>query len=134
VPTGGHQPICPLSIYALHDFHYLHWMARIVPTSDALRDEDGKLKPVRGMLRLVPDGTQLGGFQAALEGADRDRVDFEKLGAPDEWGGWTVGGSARVRQMIDAKVAVSLHGSALGPVPQLRVAWAALSQTASEDG
>ena len=134
VPVGGHQAICPLSIYALHDMHYLHWCARLVPTPDAARDEEGVLKPIRGMLRLVPDGTQLGGFQAALQGAERDRVDLEQLGPVDEWGGWTVGGSALLRQSIDAKAAVSLHGSAQGERSQLRVAWAAISQTTSEGG
>jgi hypothetical protein len=133
LPTGGHQAVCPLSIYALHDMHYLHWAARLVPTADVPQALDGKLDPVRGMLRLVPDGTQRGGFQASLEGAERDRVDLEQLGQPDEWGGWTVAGSARIHQPIDAKASVSLHGAAMGARPQLRVVWAALTQTTNPE-
>jgi len=131
--TGGPMPLCPLGLYAVHDMHYLHWAARLVPTADVERREDGSHKLV-GMLALVPDGTQRGGFQAQLEGADRSRVDLSLLGPPDEAGGWTVGGYARVRQMNDAKVCVCLHGAAMGARAQLRVAWAAVTQTASPEG
>jgi hypothetical protein len=133
LPTGGHGPLCPLSLYAVHDMHYIHWAARLTPTADIERMPDDSLRLV-GMLRLVPDGMQRGGFQAQLEGAERDKVDFSLLGPPDEQGGWTVGGTARIRQAIDAKACVSLHGSAMGARPQLRVVWAAITQTANPEG
>jgi hypothetical protein len=136
--TGGHQPLCPMSLFAMHDVHYLHWAARLMPTADTEQwgNEDrvgvGFYKPIRGSIGLVPDGTQIGAFQGAIEGADR--VDFANLGAPDEAGGWTVGGTCLIRQLQDAKVAVSLHGSAVGKHAQLRVVWGALSQTTSAGG
>jgi hypothetical protein len=130
--TGGMQPLCPLSIYALHDVHYLHWVARLVPTPSTDVDAEGKPKRIRGMFSIVPDGTQRGALAAGLMGAERDRVQLERLPEMDRWGGWTVGGAARIQQMLDTQVGVTFHGGALGQGPQLRVAWAAVTQTNTE--
>jgi hypothetical protein len=130
VPQQGARQFCPMSIYALHDHHYLHWAARIVPahSSEAEKGVDGS-PAMRGCIRFVQDMTQQGCLAAAIEGAERDRVDVDQLGAPDAEGGWTVRGSARVRQMIDGHVAASLHGTAGG----LRVLWAAMTQTSGPE-
>lgn len=130
--SGGMQPLCPLSIYALHDVHYLHWAARLVPTPSTAAGEDGRLKVIRGLFSIVPDGSQRGALAAGLVGAERDRVTLDQLPEPDRWGGWTVRGAARIQQMLDTQVGLTFHGGAMGTGPQLRVAWAAVTQTNTE--
>jgi len=128
-PLPAAQPgaVCQMGLYAHHDVNHLHWLARLHPSDEAF-GADGVLGRLAGSFKLASDASQMGALVADVDQAERGRVDVAALGDPDEAGGWTVGGRARIRTNIDGYVGLCLHGAARG----LRVVWCAVSQTRAE--
>lgn len=109
-PTRG----CPMLLFVTTGVKFVHWAARAVPTEE----------PQRGVLRL----TSHGAVQAAGVGglsASAEAVNLATLGAPDEHGGWNVGGQSAVSLSQDGYLSLSLYGACSG----IKVLFTAVSCT-----
>lgn len=116
---------CPMTLYAFKELQALHWAARIVPASQAVADQMAEGKGV-GTLRFTGDTGQCVGFAGGIMNTGGCYIEAQKLGKPDERGGWTVGGSTVLQVQTEGLFACALYGAAAG----LRVVWAAVSQSA----
>jgi len=112
---GAPRRMCFMKMYAFGDVPHLHWQARLVPTG----------AKIAGNVGLVADAGQRGVQLANVEAAERSRVDLSKLTAADAHGGWTVGGTCFVRQLMEGPAAFALWGAGTG----IAVQWMALTQT-----
>ncbi len=122
----AHRHVCPLTMYVDPAFKVLHWTARLVPEAKHLDDAlDGKFAP-EGSLRFAIDKTQRGAFSAAVTALEAPPTGKE-LGKADQYGGWTVGGRARMDTVSDGYYGFSLYGAIAG----VRVACLAASLTAA---
>lgn len=105
---------CPMLNFVTPDTQSVTWRARLAP--------NGKGGKPSGILRLVPSTAVMGAISGGLS-ADGMPVDVAKLEAPDQWGGWTVGGVARCSPTIQGYFASNLYGYLSG----VRVLWSAVS-------
>lgn len=94
----------------------VHWRARVVGEKDGRR---------LGQLRLVADTAQATAQNAHIAQGLAKPVDFAQVGAPDERGGWTVGGEVQLNVPMSGHYGFALYGTG----PGLRVTWAAASVT-----
>ena len=132
-PIGSAVPkmACPMMLHVMAGdmLRKLHWAARLVPESDEAmeailaRVEAGE--HLVGALRLCPDSGQPGAFSGGFGSAADTSIDVQKLGKPDEEGGWTVGGTATLQVGVDGFFGCCLFGM----MPGISVAWAAVSQS-----
>lgn len=107
---------CPLALYAVPQYPRLHWVVRLVPDVESVRNE--------GHLRVAVDTAQVGAtavghrpLVSPLNAAD--------LGEPDRAGGWTWRGTSEVTLPTEGRlIALMLYGALRG----VRVAWWAVSQ------
>lgn len=106
---------CPLILFAEAAYPNLEWVARLQAEL-----EGGRC----GSLRLATDTAQAGGGAAGLS-PEAGPVQVQKLGDPDETGGWFIRGRARVMLPSDMFLALQLYGQVGGA----RVRWFAVSQT-----
>lgn len=112
----------PLAIFAPGDPHRsLHWAARLVSFADAPETRTGQLR----LAALSAYWTQNRGTVSEAGGASRNLVEIAKIGKPDEHGGWSVGGKARLDVPMPGFYGLGLYGAALG----MRVAWLAVTLT-----
>jgi hypothetical protein len=130
-PLGTSSPrlTCPMVLYVARDANpsvatarRLYFAARLVPDAETL-EAVGQGKQLSGMLRFSPDSGQPGTFSGGV--GDATAVDPKQLPPPDERGGWTVYGQARVSSPVDGMLGLGIYASA----PGLLVAWAAVSQS-----
>lgn len=122
---GAPRLFCPLALWLTPAHRLVHWCARLMP--DPRRAEEAKdkgLPDLAGFLRLASDSAQASVLQAAVA-ATAQPVDARTLGKADAYGGWTVGGEARISPGLDGHYGFSLYGT----MPGVRVAWAAISVT-----
>lgn len=123
--SGTPKMNCPLALYAFKDLRTINWCARVLPMTpaDMKRAIDGQMP---GGLRFTGDSGQLGGFSGGINNTNTSNIEARRLGRPDEDGGWTLSGSALLQVQTEGIFTCALYGHA----PGLRVAWAAVSQTA----
>lgn len=112
VSAGG----CPLVLQVASGYPVIHWLARLLPVPDAGN--------ISGMLRLAGDTAQIGAGTLGLS-LDHGPVYADGLGAPDEHGGWTIGGRCKASISGDRIFAMQLYGYLSGA----RVLWLAASQS-----
>lgn len=128
VPLSGHtfRHVCPLTLFLDPTFKILHWVARLVPEANKLDAAlDGQFAP-EGSLRFAADQTQRGGFAAACTALQAPPTGKE-LGKADQFGGWSIGGRARVDTVSEGYYGFSLFGA----LADVRVSWLAASLTAA---
>lgn len=126
---GVPQFVAPLAMLLDHTFGHLEWRARLVPEETIHSTTLGRLvaPPLTGHIRLLGDSSQSPIASAPVVDAERNRVDFARLGELDEAGGWNVGGQAACSLALGGGMfAFALHGFCHGG--GLRVVWAAVSQ------
>lgn len=132
-PIGFTVPTmcCPMVLHCSNadNLQTIHWCARLVPENEqALQSLTDRLKEggkLNGMLRLAGDSGQPGATSGGFSATAQASVKVEQLGMPDEDGGWTVGGQAKINMPGTGHLGLGLWGS----VPGLAVAWAAVSQS-----
>ena len=108
----------PMTIYVAPEYRSLSWAARLMP-------DDPTQKGFNGQIRLATDTTQMhANTSAGVSGQGNAVIDFSKLGALDEYGGWVVRGEATViTSGIGGHFGLGLYGEGAG----LRIVWAAVS-------
>jgi hypothetical protein len=130
--TTAPRMCCPLALYVTRAIPgvpsacRLNYCARLVPESSEVLEHVRAGGRIAGTIRLAADSGQPGAHAGGLGASDDTAVDAAALPRPDEDGGWTVYGGARIDSPVDGIFACGLYGAA----PGLRVAWAAVSQSA----
>lgn len=116
-------PCAAMLLYTVSGLHTLNWSAKIVPTPKLLEEMKAGKNP-SGLIRLVTDSGQVGVSAGGLSNTDASVVDLSNLGEPGT-DGWIVQASARTDASSSTMIGYTLYGHAR----EMRVAWAALSQT-----
>jgi len=130
-PLGTNSPrlTCPMMLWVARDSNpavayarRLYFAARLVPDAETL-EAVRQGRPLSGMIRFSPDSAQPGTHSGGV--GETTSIDPKELKAPDEYGGWTVYGQARVSSPVDGMLGLGIYASA----PGLLVAWSAVSQS-----
>lgn len=118
--------VAPLTLYCSASFAFVHWAARVMPSSEQYeRIENSEKGVIQGFLRFIADASQAipnkAGCQPVVE-CDLSTLDNRTV----QERGFIVRGSAKVSIPGDGHYGFALYGAAAG----LRVVWAAASQSA----
>lgn len=119
------KAVCPTMLYVVPGFTFLHWRARIQLDAALLGDRLTDVPPLEGSLRLVNDTAQACTVGGGMSAVGDTVVYLSKLGQPDERGGYTIGGSARLNTVMENYHGFALYGVGRG----VRVVWCAVGQS-----
>lgn len=101
----------------------IHWCARVVLEREALEQVRAGQKPL-GLIQLAADTSQPAAMSGGFISGPGNVQHGDKLGEPDQEGGWTLHGSGLIAPPCDGFAGLGLWGHLQG----CRVAWAAVSQ------
>jgi hypothetical protein len=115
LPAGAPVLLAPLTMYLSTEARGVVWRCRLVP--DGQRRER-----YEGFVRFAADSGQRSPLKGAYTEAQEDKpVMTRDLPAPDEDGGWTVGGKGLAGFSVEGHYGFGIYGTA----PGLRVVWVA---------
>ena len=117
-------PCGPMVMHVIPNLHTVNWVACIVGTPALLAEVAAGKKPI-GLLRLVTDSGQRGLQSGGLSNQEESVIDVSTVGDPSPEGTWIIRGRGRIDASTDLLLGFTLYGHA----HEMRVAWAAISQT-----
>ena len=119
-------PCAPMVMFTVPGLPVINWCAKLIATPKLKKEMANGQHPI-GLLRLVADGGQAGTSSVGLANTEQSVIDLSTMQAPADDGTWIVRGRAKMHAPTSSFVGYTLYGHAR----EMRVVWAAISQTES---